>query len=70
MRSGASLGAKELVPQWVVDNTRHHLTTERETDTDAKSGKPVRKIGGAIEGVDVPHVFGPSLDPAAFFRDD
>src|SRR5688500_1454071 len=70
VRASPSLGGEHLLPRRIEDDSGQHLARALYRQRDVEDGKAVSEVGGAVQRVDEPAIFGRTFVPAALFGDD
>ena len=66
-RSRAALRGEKFVGQWHINYAGNQFVAARQRQRDIEHGEAVRKVGGAVQRVYKPTVFGWRIMPAALF---
>src|SRR5882724_3451177 len=66
----ATGSSEEFFVNWVINDTSDHFVAVGESDRDAETGIAVGEIGGSVERVNVPAIFGVVVTAETFFGGD
>ena len=70
IRAGAAFGGEHLLPDGIVDHAGDHLAGVFQPHRDIEHREAVGEVGGAVQRIDKPAVFGGALVAAALFGHD
>src|SRR5262249_45823588 len=66
----AQLSGEHLLARWVKHDSGDHFSRTFQRQRDIKDRKPMRKVGGSVERIYIPAIFGIAYVPATLFGEN